>query len=284
MMAERRNAVLALLGAALLWSLGGVLIKWVDWHPMAIMGARSLIATGLTYALLRGRVGRIGRVELAAAVAYAVTVSLYVSAVKLTTAANAILLQYTAPIWIALAGGWALGERTTRGDWVVLAVAFLGMLLFFREGLRAEGFVGNLLAALSGVTYAISMVLFRKQKGADPLSSILLGNVIAAVIGLPFAIGQPLPSAQGWLGLALLGVFQQGLSYGLYSYAIRHVTALESALILTIEPILNPIWVALAIGEYPDAGGLVGGALVLAAVTARAVASARRRMRGPRAA
>jgi len=283
-MSERRKAVAALLGAALLWSLGGVLIKWVDWHPMAIMGARSLIATGLTYALLRGKVRRIGRVELAAALAYAVTVAMYVSAVKLTTAANAILLQYTAPVWIALAGGWALGERTTRGDWVVLAVALLGMLLFFRQGLRAEGFVGNLLAALSGVTYAATMVLLRKQRDADPLSAILLGNVVAALIGLPFAIGQPLPSAQGWLGLALLGIVQQGLSYGLYSYAIRHVTALESALILTIEPILNPIWVALAIGEYPDAGALVGGALVVAAVTARAVASARRRMRGPRAA
>jgi drug/metabolite transporter (DMT)-like permease len=283
-MSERRKAVAALLGAALLWSLGGVLIKWVDWHPMAIMGARSLIATGLTYALLRGKVRRIGRVELAAALAYAATVAMYVSAVKLTTAANAILLQYTAPVWIALAGGWALGERTTRSDWVVLAVALLGMLLFFRQGLRAEGFVGNLLAALSGVTYAATMVLLRKQKDADPLSAILLGNVVAALIGLPFAIGQPLPSAQGWLGLALLGIVQQGLSYGLYSYAIRHVTALESALILTIEPILNPIWVALAIGEYPDAGALVGGALVVAAVTARAVASARRRMRGPRAA
>ena len=283
-MSERRKAVAALLGAALLWSLGGVLIKWVDWHPMAIMGARSLIATGLTYALLRGKVRRIGRVELAAALAYAVTVAMYVSAVKLTTAANAILLQYTAPVWIALAGGWALGERTTRSDWVVLAVALLGMLLFFRQGLRAEGFVGNLLAALSGVTYAATMVLLRKQKDADPLSAILLGNVVAALIGLPFAIGQPLPSAQGWLGLALLGIVQQGLSYGLYSYAIRHVTALESALILTIEPILNPIWVALAIGEYPDAGALAGGALVVAAVTARAVASARRRMRGPRAA
>ena len=283
-MSERRKAVAALLGAALLWSLGGVLIKWVDWHPMAIMGARSLIATGLTYALLRGKVRRIGRVELAAALAYAATVAMYVSAVKLTTAANAILLQYTAPVWIALAGGWALGERTTRSDWVVLAVALLGMLLFFRQGLRAEGFVGNLLAALSGVTYAATMVLLRKQRDADPLSAILLGNVVAALIGLPFAIGQPLPSAQGWLGLALLGIVQQGLSYGLYSYAIRHVTALESALILTIEPILNPIWVALAIGEYPDAGALVGGALVVAAVTARAVASARRRMRGPRAA
>ena len=283
-MSERRKAVAALLGAALLWSLGGVLIKWVDWHPMAIMGARSLIATGLTYALLRGKVRRIGRVELAAALAYAATVAMYVSAVKLTTAANAILLQYTAPVWIALAGGWALGERTTRSDWVVLAVALLGMLLFFRQGLRAEGFVGNLLAALSGVTYAATMVLLRKQKDADPLSAILLGNVVAALIGLPFAIGQPLPSAQGWLGLALLGIVQQGLSYGLYSYAIRHVTALESALILTIEPILNPIWVALAIGEYPDAGALAGGALVVAAVTARAVASARRRMRGPRAA
>lgn len=281
-MSERRRAVAALLGAALLWSTGGVLIKWVDWHPMAIMGVRSLIAAGLTYALLRGRVRKIGRVELAAAVAYAVTVSLYVSAVKLTTAANAILLQYTAPVWVALAGGWALGERTTRGDWVALAVTVVGLVLFFREGLRAEGFVGNLLAALSGVTYAASMVLLRKQKDADPLSAILLGNVIAAAIGLPFAVGQPLPSAQGWLGLVLLGVFQQGLSYGLYSYAIRHVTALESALILTIEPILNPIWVALVIGEYPRAEALVGGALVLAAATVRAVASARRRMRAPR--
>jgi len=278
-MSERRRAVAALLGAALLWSTGGVLIKWVDWHPMAIMGTRSLIAAALTWALLRGRVRRIGRLELAAAVAYAVTVAMYVSAVKMTTAANAILLQYTAPVWIALIGARVLGERPSRSDWLAVAVALLGMALFFREGLRAEGFVGNLLAAGSGLTYGVSMVLLRKQKDGDPLAAILVGNVIAAAMGLPFAIGRPLPDAQGWLGLALLGILQQGLSYALYSYAIKYVRALESALILTIEPILNPIWVALTIGEYPHPSAMVGGLLVLAAATARAVVAARRRSR-----
>jgi len=278
-MSERRWAVAALLGAALLWSTGGVLIKWVSWHPMAIMGMRSLIATALTWALLHGRVRRIGRLELAAGAAYAVTVAMYVSAVKLTTAANAILLQYTAPVWVALMGAWVLGERTTRGDWLAVVVTLLGMVLFFRQGLRTEGFVGNLLAAGSGLTYGISMVLLRKQKDGDPLVAILVGNVMAAAMGLPFAIGRPLPDAQGWLGLALLGTLQQGLSYALYSYAIKYVRALESALILTIEPILNPIWVALAIGEYPQPDAMVGGALVLVAATARAVAAVRRRSR-----
>lgn len=270
-MSEERKAVLALLGAAGLWSIGGVLIKWIDWHPMAIVGTRSAIAAALMWAVVRRPQFNWSRAQIAGAVTYAVTVMLYVSAVKLTTAANAILLQYTAPVWVALFGAWFLGERATRIDWLAIVLSLGGMALFFKDGLASQSLVGDLLAALSGITIAWMMLFMRRQKHAAPLESVLLGNVLAALGGAPFLFAQPLPDARGWLALIVLGVLQLGLAYVLYTYAIRHVNALEAVIILTLEPILNPIWVLLLIGERPRGWALVGGLLVLGAVTLRGV-------------
>jgi len=268
-MSEKRKAVAALVGAALLWSVGGVMIKWVEWHPMAIMGLPRAIAAVMLWAIARKPKFNWSAAQIGGAVAYAVTVMLYVPACKLTTAANAILLQYTAPLWVALFGAWFLKERASWLDWVAIVISLGGMALFFREGIASKSFLGDAMAALSGVTIAWMMLLMRKQKTGSPLESTLLGNIIAALGGLPFMFGQPAPDARGWLGLALLGLFQLGLSYALYSYAIKHVTAMAAVIILTLEPILNPIWVLLLIGERPTGWALAGGALVLLAVTAR---------------
>jgi drug/metabolite transporter (DMT)-like permease len=123
-----------LVASALLWSVGGVLIKWVEWHPLAIAGVRSAIAAATLWAVLRRPRFDWSAAQIGGAVAYAATVLLYVSAVKLTTAANAILLQYTAPIYVALFGAWFLGERTTWLDWLAIACSLGGMALFFRDG------------------------------------------------------------------------------------------------------------------------------------------------------
>ena len=275
---EHTRAVGQLLLAALCWSLGGLLIKSVDWPPLAVAGGRGLIAAVFLALTARGRLRFTwSPVQLGAAVAYASCTATFVVATKLTTAANAILLQYTAPVWVALLGAWFLGEQTRRADWLAIAATFGGMTLFFwSDGLQLGGAVGNLLGIASGVSFGAMAMLMRAQKDGSPLESIILGNVLAFLIGFPAMIGVALPSPRGWVALALLGVVQLGVSYRLYARAVRHVTALEAVLIPVVEPILNPIWVALLVGERPKPLALVGGAVVLGAVTLRAVVSVRR--------
>jgi drug/metabolite transporter (DMT)-like permease len=261
---------------ALLWSTGGVLIKWIQWHPLALCGARSAIAALLLWAVLKRPQFNWSFAQIGGAVSYAATVLIYVSAVKLTTAANAILLQYTAPMWVALFGAWFVGERTSRLDWLAVALSLAGMVLFFRDGLASQSLVGDLLAVLSGITMAWMTLFLRKQKDGSPLESVLLGNVLAAVVGLPFVLNSPPPNVPGLLALILMGLFQLGLPYVLYTAAIKQVTALEAMLVATIEPILNPIWVLLLVGERPSVWALLGGALVVAAITGRGLVLALR--------
>ena len=265
-----------LLLAALCWSLGGVLIKRVDWPPLAVAGGRGLIAAMFLAATTRGLKFTWSPVQLGAAVAYAATTVLFVVANKLTTAANAILLQYTAPVWIALLGAWFLGERATRADWATVGAVLAGMALFFADGLQFHGVTGNVLALASGVSFALMILTLSRQKNSGgPVESIILGNLIAFVIGLPFMLRAPLPSPGGLAALGVLGVVQLGISYWLYARALKHVTALEAVLVPVVEPILNPVWVLLALGEKPSGLALVGGVIVLTAVTARALASVR---------
>lgn len=270
------RAVGQLLFAALLWSIGGVLIKWIDWPPLAVAGGRGLIAATFLLLTQRGLRFTGSPVQIAAAVAYAACTFTFVSATKLTTAANAILLQYTAPVWVALLGAWLLAERTTRADWIAIGVTFAGMALFFADGLQLSGVWGNAIGAFSGFSFAAMAMLMRKQKHGSATESIILGNLIAGLVGLPFIVAAPPLDTFGWAALIVLGVVQLGVSYALYSRAIKYVTALEAVLIPVIEPVLNPLWVMVFIGEKPGSLALCGGVLVLAAVTWRAVHSIRR--------
>jgi drug/metabolite transporter (DMT)-like permease len=265
-----RKAIIFLICTASLWSLGGLLIKSITWNPLAIAGMRSLIAAALMFAYRRKFTFTWSIAQIGGAVAYAATVILFVSANKLTTAANAILIQYTAPIYVALFGSWFLGEKTEFSDWLTIGVTLGGMALFFLDHLTAGGFWGNILALFSGVAFAGLALFLRKQKDGSTIESLFLGNILTAIIGFPFML-QSAPSGAGWLGLILLGVFQLGLSYILYAEAIKHVTALEAILIPIIEPILNPIWVFLLLDETPGKWALVGGGVVLVAVTFRCV-------------
>jgi len=202
---------------------------------------------------------------------------LFATANKLTTAANAILLQYTAPVWVALFGAWLLGERAQRADWLTILAAFVGMGIFLYDGLRLHDLAGIIVAIASGVCFGAMILLLRKQKDGSPIESIILGNVLGALIGLPAMWSAPPLNASGVGALLLLGVVQLGVAYLLYARALKHVTALEAVLIPVIEPILNPVWVMLVIGEQPSPVALLGGAIVLGAVTWRAVDSIRAR-------
>jgi len=265
-----------LLLAALCWSLGGVLLKSVNWPPLAVGGGRGLVAA-VFLLLVMGRRNpfRWGWLPLATAVAYTGCTLLFAAATKLTTAANAILLQYTAPAYVALLGAWLLKERPTRSDWLTIAVVFVGLAVFLYDGLRLNDVAGILLAIASGVAFSVMIVLLRLQRDDAPIVSIILGNFFAFLCGLPSILGAPLPDARSWIALLLLGVVQLGVAYLVYTKAIKHVTALEAVLIPVIEPILNPIWVMLVLGEKPSGLALVGGAIVIGAVTWRAMHSIR---------
>lgn len=268
---HRKRSILYLIAASVLWSTGGILIKLVDWHPVAISGSRSLIAGLLILAFLRKPRLKFSWPLVLGALTYASTVILFVIANKLTTAANTILLQYTAPIWVALMSGWLLKERIRWYDWASIAVTLMGMTLFFREGIAGGNFLGNVVAVFSGVGLAGVVVFLRLQKDGDPVETVLLGNFITFFVALPFILTSGVPSTRSLLGIVLLGIFQLGCAYLLYALAIKHITAIEAILIPVIEPLLNPVWVFLFIGETPGTWTLIGGAVVIASVTGRAL-------------
>ncbi len=273
-LSKENKARLYLFLTAFLWSLGGLLIKGVTWHPLAIAGVRSALAVPVFLLFCRPRPRFTWSfLQIATAVAYMLSSTLFVVANKLTTAANVIFLQYTAPVYVAIFGAWFLKERTTAFDWLTIFAAMGGMFLFFLDDLEIGGMLGNILALVMGVIFAALALLLRKQKDGAPLEGLLLGNILTALVGLPFIFGSP-PGVSGWLILLLLGIFQLALPYVLYAKAVKHVTALEAILISVLEAVLNPLWVFLVIGETPGPWSLLGGAIVLVAVTVRSVVRA----------
>jgi drug/metabolite transporter (DMT)-like permease len=245
-----------------------VLIKSINWHPMAIAGARSAIAIPVMLACIGRPRFNFSRAQIGGAIGYAATVALFVFATRMTTAANAIFLQYTAPIYVAIIGRWYLRERALAIDWLVIVVALGGIALFFVDRLTTSGFWGNIIALGSGLAFASVAIFLRKERAGSPVTSIILGNIMVALASVPFLFGEPFTRGDGWR-LLLLGAVQLGLPYVLYAAAIKQVTALEATLIPFIEPILNPLWVMLALGERPGPWAIVGGVLVLGTVLLR---------------
>jgi len=266
---------LMLVITALLWSTGGFLVKGIQWHPVAIVGMRSLIAAAVILIAIRKPELTWSLPQLGGAVCYAGTVILYVIANKLTTAANAVLLMYTAPIYVIIFGPWFLKEKASRRDWLAVGAVMVGIVVFFMDKLSPEGFLGNMLAVLSGVSFAWMTLFLRKQKRGSPVESVFLGNLLAAVIGLPFFLREELPEINGILMLIALGTFQLGFSYVLYTKAIQKVRAFEAVLITMLEPVLNPVWVFLLLGEVPGNWALAGGT-VMATVVLHGLAASRK--------
>jgi drug/metabolite transporter (DMT)-like permease len=278
----RRRALVLLALCGVLWSSAGVLIKLVEWPPGAIWSARCAIAAATLYAFRRPSLAGIVPAEWAAAAALAATTGLFIAANKLTTPANAILIQYSAPVWVALLGPWFVGERVTRLDWIAIAVVLCGIALFFFEQLTFDHAIGNVVALAAGVSFAFGALTMRRvalietaSGPIDPLRPLLLGNLIGALLGAPFLFSAPAPGAVGWGALLALGVVQQAAAYFCYAAAIRHARALDVILVPIVEPILSPLWVALVFGEWPGPWALAGGAIVVGAVTARGLITPR---------
>jgi len=273
-MHENRLAVLMLVCAAVFWSTSGVLIKLVALHPLAIAGWRSLIA-GLVIWLLCRKSVRIswGVNVLLAGACMGLFCICFVIATKLTTAANAIVLQYAASAYVAILAPRMLKEPTRTQDWYLLFLVVAGIGLFFFDSLSTRGILGILIGVVGSLFWAGAMIFLRKSRHESTAWPIALGNFMAAGLCLPFLFRQ-IPTTSDWLGLAGLGVVSLGIGYALFSYGIQRVRALEAVLIPSIEPLINPLWVFLATGEAPGMWAFIGGTLVLAAVTVRSLATA----------
>jgi drug/metabolite transporter (DMT)-like permease len=276
---------LQLLAAAALFSTGGAAIKATTLTGWQVASLRSAIAVpALLLMVPSARRGWSWR-TLLVGVPYAATLILYVTATKLTTSANAIFLESTAPLYLLLLSPWLLRERIHASDlWFMAAVAVgLGLVVAGTDTPQATApnpALGNLLGTLSGVAWALTMVGLRwlggrSEEGGEALSTVVAGNAIAALVILPLAL--PIRGAgwADWLSLSYLGVVQVGLAYVCLTAGLRRVPALEASVLLLGDPALNPLWVWLAHGERPGRWGLAGGAVILLATAVRTWASAR---------
>lgn len=296
----RTTGFVMVLGAALSWSLAGIGIKSVPLPGLAIVGLRSLLALPVFVVVLWLRAGRslpdvlrlgFGRpITWLASACYAWTMLSFVLAAKLTTAANAILLQYTAPIYVVLLSWPLLGERIGVADVVAVLGCFLGIAWFFVDQLSTSGLYGNLLALSSGAGLGLLPLLLRRTERPLPSHDarsrellpfvptlvLLLGNVFAVLAGLTAIHSHPVPHLTAWLWLTVLGVVQIALAYLLYAAAVRRLRPVECLMVASLEPILNPVWVALGTGELPSRAAIYGGLLILASVTGHGIYSALR--------
>jgi DME family drug/metabolite transporter len=261
---------LLLLAAAVLWSSGGAAIKLCSLSAWQLAGGRSLIAGLVLLAFVPSARRRPTRLSLAVAVAYVFTVVLFVLATKLTTAANAIFIQDTAPLWVLLLSPWLLSERPTRGELLSVPVFALGLGLFFLDQLTPGQVTGNLVALASGVAFGLSILGLRRI-GDDGPAALVLGNLMAAAVTMPLWPIGPVPTPLDLGLVGFLGVFQLGLSYLLFSIGLRGTPAVEAALLVLIEPVLNPVWTFLLAGERPGPWAMAGGAIILLATAWRTV-------------
>jgi drug/metabolite transporter (DMT)-like permease len=201
----------------------------------------------------------------------------FVIANKHTASANVILLQYSAPVWAALLGWLIAKEKPHWEHWGALVVVTGGMLLVFKDGLAGGGFLGDGLAVVSGVCFGANSVFMRMIKDGDPADSMLLSHIFAALFSVPFFfIYPPVMSAGPVLAIVFMGVIQIGVASLLFAFGIRRVTAVQAMLTAMIEPVLNPVWVLLVMGERPAVTALIGGAVIIAAVVAASLVGKRR--------
>lgn len=264
------SPLLLVLAAAIIWSTGGLFIKWTTLSGLELSFGRSLLAA-ITVALFTRREGfGLNRITLIASVLYAALLLLFVLATKETTAANAIFLQYTAPLYVLVLEPIFYREKFRQRDLMTVIFCVIGMSLFFVGKLRPQDVTGNLLALASGICFAAYFLLLRHKsaRAVNRASSVIYGNLlvvlVAASAGLQALSGIALHDA---LSVVYLGVVQIGVAYTLFTLGMsRGIRSLDAGIVGYIEPVLNPVWVFLVIGERPSKWALIGGAIIVGAV------------------
>lgn len=284
-MSPRTLARVQLLAAALLFSTGGAAIKATSLTGWQVASLRSAIAVPAVLLMVPAARRRWNWRTFLVGIPYAATMILFVTSTKLTTSANAIFLQSTAPLYVLLLSPWLLRERVRAADLGFMAAVAAGLALFFvgveqPQATAPNPALGNVLGVLSGVAWALTVMGLRWLGGrgggnGEVLSTVVAGNAIACLVILPLALPVSGTGWADWLAISYLGVVQVGLAYVCLTAGLRRVPALEASTLLLAEPALNPIWVWLAHGEVPGHWGLVGGAVILVATAVRTWSSAR---------
>jgi DME family drug/metabolite transporter len=277
------SPLLLVLGAAIIWSTGGLFIKATTISGLELSFGRSLLAA-ITVAIFTRREGfRLNRVTLLASLLYAALLILFVLATKKTTAANAIFLQYTAPAYLLVLEPLIYKEKFRLRDLITVAVCIGGMSLFFVGKLRPEDVSGNLLALASGLCFAFYFLLLRHSsaRNVNRASSVIYGNILVVLVAAPAGLAAMRHiSGTDVASVAYLGVVQIGFAYLLFTLAMaRGVRSLDAGIIGYIEPVLNPIWVFLFLGERPSTWAIVGGAIIISSVVAHMLMTAKARER-----
>jgi drug/metabolite transporter (DMT)-like permease len=265
--------------AALLWSLAGVFIKLLDIHPLAIVFYRSFFASLVFVPFLKFSGFRFNGPIIVSVISYTAAITAFVSANKLTTAANAIVLQYTAPVLVYLFSRLVLGEKISTPNALALAVSIVGVGFISVDNAGEPEISGVLLALLSGVLFAIYMVNLQRLVEFSAIYMTWLNNLVCALLVLPFVKALLALSTDQLLTVAIMGAVQLGLPYFLFSRGLRTIPLQEAALIALIEPVLNPVWVALTVGEIPSFATVIGGAMIVVALAVRYLAPVMSRSR-----
>ncbi|MGQ9644276.1 MAG: DMT family transporter, partial [Ignavibacterium sp.] len=264
---EHTKGILAVFLTALLWSSGGLFIKLVTLSPMQISFFRCLIAAVVFAVLFRKKILKLNPLGLLNSFSYAAVLILFVVATKTTTAANAIFLQSTAPIYVLIFEPILTKTKWEKINIITIAVCFLGMILFFMGDLTPGDIKGNLAALLAGVAFAAFFLGMKKNDKQYGEASIFYGNIIVALICTPFVTEiRELSFNNLWM-LVFLGVFQIAFAYALFSYGIKKILAVEASIISMLEPVLNPVWVFIGYGEVPSVYAIIGGLIIISAIT-----------------
>jgi drug/metabolite transporter (DMT)-like permease len=278
--ATNASPLFLVLAAALLWSTGGLFIKWTELSAYELTFGRSLLAA-LVVAFFTRREGfRLNAMTILTSLLYAGLLILFVVATKLTTAANAIFLQYTAPIYVLILEPLFYKEKFRRADLVTVVACVMGMSLFFVGKLRPQDVSGNLAALASGLCFAFYILLLRhpRSQQVNRASSVIYGNLLLVIITAPFGLAAFAQMSMRDAGIVLyLGVFQIGVAYTFFTLGMaRGVRSLDASIVGYIEPVLNPVWVFIFLGERPSGWALIGGSIIIAAVVSHTIWGARR--------
>lgn len=265
------SPLLLVLGAAILWSTGGLFIKATNLSAFSLSFGRSLLAAIIIAIFTRREGFGLNAVSALTSVLYAALLILFVVSTKLTTAANAIFLQYTAPVYVLILEPIFYKEKFRSRDFVTVAACLAGMSLFFIGKLRPQDVSGNLFALASGVCFALFFLLLRHSKArqVNRASSAIYGNLIVVLVCAPafFSAMRTGIGAMDFAAVAYLGIVQIGFAYLLFTLAMaRGVRSLDAGIIGYVEPVLNPIWVFLFLGERPSGWAIIGGTIIIASV------------------
>ena len=266
-MKKNVSGIIYVILSAVLFSLSGVLIKAIPWSSLTINGARSALAA-IVMAIYMKRTGHrfvLNRAVLGGALCTLIMNITFVLATKMTSAANAIVLQFTSPIFIILFLWIFLKQKPRRPDLIACFFVFLGVICFFLDEISPEGTVGNLLAIVSGASYAC-VYMMKSWEGADFESAVLLSELAAVVMGVPSMLGETSFTAANVGCILILGIFQFGIAFVFHAKGLETVHPVTAVLASAIEPILNPIWVAIFLKETIGPISLVGAAIVMAAL------------------